>query len=211
MAITPTPTNTIARTLKAFGLIQGKDFIVRGHYSRAGGERMRIGTDALIRSQAAEQIVADHANAIEQVSAEVGHPFLVSVHYHKDGTPWVWIDNYSIRVREDKPGQDKPGQDKPNQSSQAHADDYAIEMAELADNGRPPRTTYELTASAAKKYPRGQRVACPKMGNVKGTVNGREYGRDELGTYASVTFDHQPSGRGLRVYTRELTRLGPGE
>lgn len=67
----PTPSTIIGRLLRALGLTQGSDFIVRGDY--ANGERRC--TYVSIRGRAAEEMIAPHAELINRVTVVAGYPF----------------------------------------------------------------------------------------------------------------------------------------
>ncbi|MGW4007924.1 hypothetical protein [Streptomyces sp. NPDC004763] len=91
----------IARILRGLGLTQGKgrDFRVTGDYRN--GER--IGTFVVVLTRHADEVIAEHADEIERLSAESGWPFRVSVRYHKGERPMATVANYGGRIREEPP------------------------------------------------------------------------------------------------------------
>lgn len=91
-----TPGVAIARVLRSLGLKQGNDFRVRGEYKH--GER--VGTVAAVSGGAANQTVADNADRIEQLAAETGFQFHVSIYFTPSGTVWVWVANFGQRTRQ---------------------------------------------------------------------------------------------------------------
>ncbi|MFJ9719904.1 hypothetical protein ACIRPQ_28930 [Streptomyces sp. NPDC101213] len=100
-----TPTIAISRALRAIGLKQGKDFKVEGRYQGKGKNRERVATDVLVLGREADELVAEHADAIEAaVEADGGWTFNVSV-YYVDGRerPMTSITNVGSRVRQTPP------------------------------------------------------------------------------------------------------------
>jgi hypothetical protein len=98
-----TPTVAIGRILRGLGLKQGHDFRVRGQYQGRGADRERIGTYVVVLSKQADQTVADRADEIEQLSADAGHTFRVSIHFTTGGRMWTWVANYGQRTRDAAP------------------------------------------------------------------------------------------------------------
>jgi hypothetical protein len=98
-----TPTVAIGRILRGLGLKQGHDFRVRGQYQGRGADRERIGTYVVVLSKQADQTVADRADEIEQLSADAGHSFRVSIHFTTGGRMWTWVANYGQRTRDAAP------------------------------------------------------------------------------------------------------------
>lgn len=99
-----TPTVAIARVLRSFGLKQGTDFRVKGEYKGRGLDRERVGTYVVIYTSHGDHIVAQHADAIEDlVKQDGGFAFRVSVHYTSNGRRWTWIANYGQRTRDEAP------------------------------------------------------------------------------------------------------------
>lgn len=96
LAPAKTPGVAVARVLRGLGLKQGRDFRVKGEYK--SGER--IGTNAVITGTAANQVVADNADAIEQQAAEAGFQFRVSIYFTPSGSVWVWVSNTGKRTRQ---------------------------------------------------------------------------------------------------------------
>jgi hypothetical protein len=96
--IPSTPTVAIARELRRLGLKQGAagDFTVAGHYER--GERRF--TYVNVFSKEAERLLVEHADEIEERTANGPFPFRVSVRYVGD-LPFIDIHNGPAkRVRE---------------------------------------------------------------------------------------------------------------
>lgn len=103
-ATAKTPTVAIARVLRSLGLEQGKDFRVRGQYQGTGANRERIGTYVAVYTNAADQVVADNADRIEElVKQDGGFAFRVSIHFTAGGRMWTWIANYGQRTRDTAP------------------------------------------------------------------------------------------------------------
>lgn len=103
MSVRPTaksPSTAIARVLRDLGLKQGADFRVRGQY--ANGER--TGTYVAVMTKEADQVVADHADQIEEaVQLDGGFTFRVSIHFTAGGRRWTWVANYGERTRDAAP------------------------------------------------------------------------------------------------------------
>ncbi|MEV5007309.1 hypothetical protein [Streptomyces sp. NPDC055692] len=95
------PTVAIARVLRGLGLTQGRgcDFRVTGDYRN--GER--IGTYVLSLTRHTDEVIAEHADEIERLTAETGWTFRVSVRYPSGARPMVIVANYGSRVRETPP------------------------------------------------------------------------------------------------------------
>lgn len=102
-ATAKTPTVAIARVLRSLGLEQGKDFRVRGQYQGTGANRERTGTYVAVLTAHADQVVADNADRIEELSAASGYAFRVSIHFTAGGRMWTWIANYGSRTRDTAP------------------------------------------------------------------------------------------------------------
>lgn len=103
-ATAKTPTVAIARVLRSFGLKQGADFRVKGEYKGRGLDRERVGTYVVLYSGHADHVVAEHADAIEElVQLDGGFSFRVSIHYTANGRRWAHIANYGSRVRDAAP------------------------------------------------------------------------------------------------------------
>ncbi|WP_282203951.1 hypothetical protein [Kitasatospora fiedleri] len=85
------PSVAIARVLRGLGLHQGVgDFRVAGIYRR--GER--IGTQVVLRSRHANEIVANNADLIEELALAQGFTFRVDVfHVTAGGHPLRTVDN----------------------------------------------------------------------------------------------------------------------
>ncbi len=100
MAKTPapakTPTVAIARVLRGLGLKQGSDFTVKGEY-KCG---QRTSTYVLVTGVNARQVAANNADLIEQLSAEAGFTFNVSVYFSPGGSVWVGVATTGERVRQ---------------------------------------------------------------------------------------------------------------
>lgn len=116
-ATAKTPTVAIARVLRSLGLEQGKDFRVRGQYQGTGANRERIGTYVAVYTNAADQVVADNADRIEELVKQDGSfAFRVSIHSTTNGRVWTWIANFGSRTRDGWTGQQDPsttGSDAP--------------------------------------------------------------------------------------------------
>jgi hypothetical protein len=97
------PSTAIARVLRGLGLKQGADFRVKGEYKGRGTDRERVGTYVVIYTNAADQVVADHADEIERLAAESGNSFRVSIHFTAGGRMWTWVANYGQRTRDAAP------------------------------------------------------------------------------------------------------------
>jgi hypothetical protein len=97
------PSTAIARILRHLGLKQGSDFRVKGQYKGSGANRERIGTYVAVLTKDADQVVADHADEIEQMAANAGHSFRVSIHFTAGGRMWTWVANYGQRTRDAAP------------------------------------------------------------------------------------------------------------
>lgn len=155
-----TPTVAIARVLRSLGLVQGRDFRVRGKYQGHGADRERIGTHVAVLSQVADKVIADNADRIEQEAGQAGFSFRVSVYYTDGGGMWTWVANYGARVREARP--QAPVYNVPSAPSPSARED-AIDAAE----GRKylkPRTKAREAASRAmpKLVPGKPRPAFPQ-------------------------------------------------
>jgi DNA-binding PadR family transcriptional regulator len=101
-----TPTVAIARVLRDLGLTQGpgNDFRMEGAYRN--GER--IGTYVLVLGRHAEEVIAEHADAIEAQAGAAGYAFRVSVHYPNGDRPMTNVANYGPRVRDTPPAAAAP-------------------------------------------------------------------------------------------------------
>jgi hypothetical protein len=97
------PSTAIARVLRGLGLKQGTDFRVKGQYQGRGADRERIGTYVAVMTKEADQAVADNADRIEQLAAESGNSFRVSIHFTAGGRMWTWVANYGQRTRDTAP------------------------------------------------------------------------------------------------------------
>jgi hypothetical protein len=97
------PSTAVARILRHLGLKQGSDFRVKGQYKGSGANRERIGTYVAVLTKEADQVVADHADEIEQMAANAGHSFRVSIHFTAGGRMWTWVANYGQRTRDAAP------------------------------------------------------------------------------------------------------------
>lgn len=95
------PSVAIARVLRDFGLVQGYDFRVVGDYHR--GER--YATRVRVYSRKADQTILDHADLIEDLTADAGFPFTVSVYYTAEGRLWTWVSDAGHRTRQTPPEQ----------------------------------------------------------------------------------------------------------
>lgn len=93
------PSVAIARVLRDFGLVQGYDFRVVGDYHR--GER--YATRVRVYSRKADQTILDHADLIEDLTADAGFPFTVSVYYTAEGRLWTWVSDAGHRTRQTPP------------------------------------------------------------------------------------------------------------
>lgn len=91
-----TPGVAIARVLRGLGLKQGLDFGVRGEWKN--GER--VGTRVAVFGRPANQLVADNADLIEQLSGDAGFHFNVSVYFTASGSVWVHVGNYGKKTRQ---------------------------------------------------------------------------------------------------------------
>ncbi|MFB7574690.1 hypothetical protein [Streptomyces sp. NPDC056165] len=83
------PTVAIARVLRDLGLTQGRgcDFRVTGEYRN--GER--IGTYVLPLTRHADEVIAEHADEIERLTAETGWAFRVLVRYPSGDRPMTVV------------------------------------------------------------------------------------------------------------------------
>ncbi|MFF4900487.1 hypothetical protein [Streptomyces sp. NPDC001068] len=142
MAMNPiptTPTVAIARELRRLGLQQGAagDFTVAGHYRNGD----RLFTYVTVFSKAAERLLAEHADEIEERTANGPFPFRVSVRYVGD-LPFVDINNGpGTRVRE-----------LPESARQAATVQQAEEPAPAAEDAAP-----ETPAAPARDWRRDWR------------------------------------------------------
>lgn len=135
-ATAKTPTVAIARVLRSFGLKQGQDFRVRGQYQGTGADRMRTGTYVAVLSGHGDQVVADNADAIEElVQQDGGFSFSVSIHFTANGRMWTWIANYGQRTRDAAPaatvGRDDASQ-APSPSGRKLARDLKVDIVAAA-------------------------------------------------------------------------------
>lgn len=140
-----TPTVAIARVLRGLGLKQGTDFRVKGQYRGTGANRERIGTYVAVSTAHADQLIADHADQIEELSAASGCPFRVSIHYTAGVHRWTWIANYGQRTRDAAPvaTADKDGAALDTASRRvAHATGHRI-VGGPASEPRFPTTTLQ--------------------------------------------------------------------
>lgn len=161
-ATAKTPTVAIARVLRSLGLEQGKDFRVRGQYQGTGANRERIGTYVAVYTNAADQVVADNADRIEElVKQDGGFAFRVSIHFTAGGRMWTWIANYGQRTRDSWTGQQNPsttGSDAPAEEARKAVKD--IEQ-------RPGRTgapVITATLGAARPaFEQPKAPAAPKL------------------------------------------------
>lgn len=219
----PTPTVTVARTLRQLGLKQGRDFRVLGQYQGKGANRERIGTHVAILSAHGDQVVADNADHIERATSAQGFGFNVSILFAAGGRMWTWIANYGHRTRDAAPTSARrptTGAAHPTADTRRAVKDIeqrpAFEQAPQAD-----------LDAARKAWPEGLRVKgwdCsgkPRTGRVttmlaeyKGAHVGQvtepehpNYGR----VYVDVTWDELPgdmgTGRRNRPFADELTRI----
>lgn len=95
------PSVAIARVLRDLGLKQGYDFRVVGDYRR--GER--YATRIKMYSRRADTVIRDHADEIEEATAQTGFPFTVSVYYTTSGNLWTWVSDAGHRTRQTPPEQ----------------------------------------------------------------------------------------------------------
>jgi hypothetical protein len=97
-----TPAVAIARVLRGLGLTQGhggKDFSVAGYYRN--GERQY--TYVVIYSRHAEEVIAAHADEIEDAANKAGFHFNVSIAYSTAGKVYATVQNAGHRIRETAP------------------------------------------------------------------------------------------------------------
>ena len=229
LAPAKTPGVAIARVLRGLGLKQGSDFRVKGEYK--GGER--IGTRVAAFSRTATQTVADNADSIEQLAAEAGYHFNVSVYFTPSGTVWVHVANYGQRTRQTH-----------FLSTSGRTTNTATEAPQPAEQPEPkpviratlgaPRPAFGTPARTLDEYlserrsgksldtmnrtvaewPEGQRVQGVDSYGVTcmGTVNGAGWGavtvpsHENYGrTWVDVTWDEMPHNRGTGRRNRPFT------
>ncbi|MER6632234.1 hypothetical protein ABT301_29140 [Streptomyces sp. NPDC000987] len=140
----------IARILRGLGLTQGKgcDFRVTGDYRN--GER--IGTFVVVLTRHADEVIAEHADEIERLSAESGWPFRVSVRYHKGERPMTTVANYGSRVREEPAARAEVLEDP------APAGEPAPEAVDEPDTGETPQRPAIDPATLARLWAEDRRA-----------------------------------------------------
>ncbi|WP_405759482.1 hypothetical protein OG234_13370 [Streptomyces sp. NBC_01420] len=132
-----TPSVAVARELRQLGLQQGpgKDFRVAGAIVR--GERNH--TYVLLLNDDARQVVADHADDLEQRLAAGPFPFTVSVRYHGDRPEPSIHNGHMERIREERPtveaapaDEAAPVEEAPDEDAAPVEEPTAVDTAEEA-------------------------------------------------------------------------------
>lgn len=185
LAPAKTPGVAIARALRGLGLKQGADFRVRGEYRN--GER--VGTSVTVNGPAANQLVADHADRIEQLVAAAGFHFNVSIHFTPSGMVWVHVANYGQRTRQT------------HFLSPSGRTENVDEAAQLADSDNFPTTGKSADSASRPEAERrsGKTVPFnPYAGLVTQGWGPRVWGRTEAGNH----WFHQTSEHGARFNLR---------
>ncbi|WP_327596941.1 DUF6884 domain-containing protein [Streptomyces chartreusis] len=140
--IPSTPTVAIARELRRLGLKQGAmgDFTVAGHYVR----KERRFSYVTVTSKEAERLLVEHADEIEERTANGPFPFKVSVRYVGD-IPFIDIHNGPAeRVRELPESARRAAAEQPAEAAEQAPE--AIEATEATE-------ATETDAPAAEQAP----------------------------------------------------------
>jgi len=194
LAPAKTPGVAIARVLRGLGLKQGLDFRVRGGYKN--GER--FGTIVSVMGSSANQTVADNADQIEQMAADAGFHFNVSIHFTPSGMVWVWVANHGQRTRETH-FLSPSGRTENTATEAPQPEPKPVIRATLGE----PRSAFGTPASTTDQHLSERRSGKaapfnPYTGFVTQGWGPRVWGRTEAGNH----WFHQTSEHGARFNLR---------